>query len=124
MQGGGGGARTHPLKSRKGPPDEIVKDLKWYKTNVAVVGLTIWMHFQQFEDLKFLIFTGETCLRTSLKPLQSVQLPQLQIRRDCLDCTWESRLDFSYNFSWDAAVNIPILKISSHKPTSREIYFR
>ena len=29
----------------------------------------------------------------------------------------ESRLDFSRD------TNIPILKISSHKPTSREIYF-
>ena len=51
-RGGGGGA----AKSQKGLPDGIVKYLKWYKTNVVVVGWTIWMHFQQFEDLKFLIF--------------------------------------------------------------------
>ena len=36
----------------------IVKDVKWYKTNVVVVGLAIWMHFQQLEDLKFLFFWG------------------------------------------------------------------
>ena len=42
-QEGGGerGVRTHPPKSPKGPPDGIVKDLKWYKTNVVVVELTI-----------------------------------------------------------------------------------
>ena len=36
------GVRTSPPppKSQKGPPDGIVKDLKWYKTNVVVVGLT------------------------------------------------------------------------------------
>ena len=28
-------------KSQKDPPDEIVKDLKWYKTNVVVLGMTI-----------------------------------------------------------------------------------
>ena len=39
--GGVRGVRTHPPKSQKGPPDEIVKDLKWYKTNVVVVELTI-----------------------------------------------------------------------------------
>ena len=37
-QGRGGGLRG---ESQKGPPDGIVKDLKWYKTNVMVVGLTI-----------------------------------------------------------------------------------
>ena len=59
-QEGGGerGVRTHPPKSQKGPPDGIVKDLKWYKTNVVVVELTNSMHFQQFEDLKFLFFSG------------------------------------------------------------------
>ena len=31
-----------PPKSQKGPSDEIVKDLKWCKTNVVVVvGMTI-----------------------------------------------------------------------------------
>ena len=85
-QGGGcaGCARTPPPpKSQKGPPDEIVKYLKWCKTNV-VEGMTIWMHFQQFEDLKFLFFfSGGACPWTSLKPLQSVQLSQ--ITRDCPD---------------------------------------
>ena len=50
------GVRTHLPKSQKGPPDGIVKDLKLYKNNVVVLGLTILMHFQQFEDLKFIIF--------------------------------------------------------------------
>ena len=48
------------------------------------------MHFQQFKDLKFLIFFQVACPRTSLKPLQSVQLSQ--IRRDCPDSTRESRV--------------------------------
>ena len=51
----GAHAPPPPPKNQKGPPDGIVKDLKWYKSNVVVLGLTIWMHFQQFEDLKFLI---------------------------------------------------------------------
>ena len=37
----GGGIAHAPPKSQKGPPDGIVKHLKWYKTNVVVVGLTI-----------------------------------------------------------------------------------
>ena len=60
-QGGGGGVRgmrTHPPGAKKCPPDGIVKDLNWYKTNVVMVGLTISMHFQQFEDLKFLFCPG------------------------------------------------------------------
>ena len=36
--------------------------------------MTIWIHFQQFEDLNFLFISGGACPRTSLKPLQSVQL--------------------------------------------------
>ena len=77
-------------KSQKGPPYGFVKDLKWYKNNVVVVGLTISMHFQQFEDLKFLIFSRGACPRTSLKPMQSVQLSQ--IRQECPESTWESRI--------------------------------
>ena len=69
----------------------VVKKLKWYKINVVVVGLTIWMHFQQFEDFKFLIFYEGIRSWTSLKPLQSVQLSR-RFRRDCLDSTWESRI--------------------------------
>ena len=90
---GGKGVRSHPPppQSQKGPPDGIIKYLKWYKTNVVMLGLTIWMHFQQFEDLKFLFFSGGASPRTSLKPLQSVQLPS-QIRRDCPDSSWESRV--------------------------------
>ena len=55
------GARTPPPPPQepKGPPDEIVKNFKWYKNNVVVVGLTTAMHFQQFEDLKFPIFPRE-----------------------------------------------------------------
>ena len=57
-QGGARGvhAPPPPPRSQKGPPDGIVKDLKCYKNNVVMVELTISMHFQQFEDLKFLIF--------------------------------------------------------------------
>ena len=55
-----------------------------------MVGLTILMHFQQFEDLKFLIFSGGVCPGTPQKLLQSVQASR--IRRDRLDFTWESRI--------------------------------
>ena len=46
-RGGARGAHAHPPppKSQKGPADGIVKDLKWYKKNVVVVGLAISMHF-------------------------------------------------------------------------------
>ena len=54
-----------------------------------MVRLTISVHFQQFEDLKFLIFSGEAS-PPQKKPLQSVQASR--IRRDCLDFTWESRI--------------------------------
>ena len=53
-----------------------------------MVRLTISVHFQQFEYLKFLIFSGKTSLGTPQKSLQSVQASR--IRRDCLDFTWES----------------------------------
>ena len=65
----GGAHAPPPTKSQKGPPDGMVKNSKWYKINVVVAGLTISMHFQQFEGLKFLIFSEGTCLRASLKPL-------------------------------------------------------
>ena len=120
QDGGGGGVRgvrMHPPRSQKGPPDGIVKDLKWYKNNVVMVGLTIFMYFQQFEDLKFLFFSGGACPRTPQKPLQSVQ--PSRIRRDCPDFTRESgtptRLQSGHEYS--------NLKNSSHKPTNREIYF-
>ena len=54
------------------------------------------MHFQQFEDFKFQFFSGEACPRTSIKPLQGVQLSQN--RRDSAPILLEnpeSRLDFS-----------------------------
>ena len=54
----GGGVHTPP-RSQKGPLDRIVKDLKSEKNNVVMVGLSISMHFQQFENLKFLFFPGE-----------------------------------------------------------------
>ena len=47
-----------------------------------VVGLTISLHFQQFEDLKFLIFSGWACPRVQL----------FQIKQDCSYSTWESRI--------------------------------
>ena len=54
-KGGARGAHATP-KEPKVPPDGIVKDLKWYKNNVVMLGLKISMYFQQFEDLKFLFF--------------------------------------------------------------------
>ena len=46
--------------SQKGPPDGKVKDLKIKQNYVAMVKLTIQMHFQQFDDFKFLIFCRES----------------------------------------------------------------
>ena len=40
LRGGARGPHATP-KSQKSPPDGIVKDLKWYKTSVVVIGLTI-----------------------------------------------------------------------------------
>ena len=67
-RGGCAGCTCTCTKSQKGPPDGIVKDSKWYKNNVMMVGLTISMHFQQFEYFK------------NQEPLQNVQ--SSQIRRD------------------------------------------
>ena len=55
-----------------------------------MIRLTILMHFQQFEDLKFPIFSEGACPRILQKPLQSVQVSW--IRRDCPNFTWESRI--------------------------------
>ena len=57
---GGEGARRSP----KGLPGGIVT-----KNNVVMVGLTISMHFQQFEKLKFQIFSGGAHPRAPLKAL-------------------------------------------------------
>ena len=38
-----------------------------------MVGLTISMYFQQFENLKFLFLSGGACHRPPKNPLQSVQ---------------------------------------------------
>ena len=56
------------------------------QNNVVMVGLTISVHFQQFEDMKFLIFF----LGNPLKLLQSVQ--SSEFRRNCPDFTCESRI--------------------------------
>ena len=56
-----------PPRSQKGPPDEIVKYLRWYKNSRVMVRLTISMHFQQFKDLKFRIFSGGACPPTPPK---------------------------------------------------------
>ena len=53
-----------------------------------MVTLTISMHFQQFEDLKFLIFFQESMHQDPQKPSQGVQASR--IRWDCLNFTWES----------------------------------
>ena len=57
-----------------------------------MVGLTVAMHFQQFEDHNF-FFSSGVCPRIPLDLLQSVQ-------RDFPDP--ESRLDFS----WDTNISI------------------
>ena len=65
----------------------------------------------------FYLFSGGAWPRgpDPLKFLQSVQ--PFRIRRDCPDFTGEPRIRLK--FSWDTS--IPILKIVSHKPMSREI---
>ena len=52
--GMGGGVRG----SQKGLPDGTVngKRIKMIQNNVVMVGLTISMHFQQFEELNFIYF--------------------------------------------------------------------
>ena len=77
-----------------------------------MIGLITSVHFQQFENLKFLIFP----------PKEYAPGPPKNPSRVANDLGGllenpESRLDFSRNTS------ILILKNSSHKPTSREIYF-
>ena len=79
-----------------------------------MVGLIISVHFQQFENLKFLIFSRkEHAPGSPKKPSRVANRPELGGLLE----NPESRLDFSRNTS------ILILKNSSHKPTSREIYF-
>ena len=51
-----------------------------------MVGLIISVHFQQFENLKFLIFSGRACPRISQKPKQSSQPSRIR------QFTWESRI--------------------------------
>ena len=96
---GGGGVRggAHapppppPPKSQKGPLDGIIKDLKWYKNRRGGVGIDNLNAFPAVWRPQISNFFRGACPRTSLKPLQSVQLPS-QIRRDCPDSTWESRV--------------------------------
>ena len=47
------------------------------QNNMVMVGLTISMHFQQFEELKFLIFSGRACPRTPLNPSRVSNGPDL-----------------------------------------------
>ena len=83
-----------------------------------MVRLTISMHFQQFEDLKFRIFSGRACpLPPKKTPCRVSKRPELGGIVPILLENPESRLGFIRDTS------IPILNNSSHKPTSREIYF-
>ena len=85
-----------------------------------MVRLTISMHYQQFEDLKFIIFfSGEACPGTPQNPCRVSKRREfggIMIVSILLENP-ESRLNFSPETS------ISILDNSSHKPTSREIYF-
>ena len=82
-----------------------------------MVGSTISMYFQQFEDLKFLFFPGEHVPEPPKNPCEVSNCPELGGIVPILLENPESRLDSSRDPS------IPILKNSSHKPTSREIDF-
>ena len=76
--------------SQKGLPDGTVngKRIKMIQNNVVMVGLTISMHFQQFEELNFIYFFRGSMPLDLLKPLQRVQ--PSQFGRDCPDFTRES----------------------------------
>ena len=86
-----------------------------------MIGLTISMHFQHLKTSNLEFFLGEHAPgQTPKNRLQSVQAcarPELGGIVPILRENPESRL----NFSRDTI--IPILNNSSHKPTSREIYF-
>ena len=45
------------------------------QNNVVMVGLTFSVHFQQFEDVKFLFFCEGACPRTPQKLLQCPTVP-------------------------------------------------
>ena len=75
------------------------------------------MHFQQFEDLNFLISPGEHVPGPPKTPCKVSKRPEIGEIVPILLENPESRFDFSRDTS------IPILNSSSHKPTSREIYF-
>ena len=83
---------------------------------MVVVGLTISMHLQQFEGLKFLIFSEGTCPGPPQDPCWVSNCPDLGGIVSILLENPKSWLDFSRD-----TVSIPILKISPHKQTSREI---
>ena len=74
------------------------------------------MHFQQSEDLKFLISSGEAFPGTPQNPCRVSKRRELGGIVSIFE-NLESRLNFSRETS------IPILINSSHKPTSREVYF-
>ena len=85
-------ARRHPPPPPQEPKRSAWWDRKKFKmiqNNVVMVGLSIAVHFQQFEDLKFKFFSGGPYPRIPLKPLQSVH--PFQFRRDCPDFAWNSR---------------------------------
>ena len=85
-----------------------------------MVGLTISTHFQQFEDLKFLNFSGGACRRTpppKKNPSRVSNRPELGENVSILLENSESQLELSQDTS------IPILKNIFHKSTSREIFF-
>ena len=82
-----------------------------------MVRLTISMHFQQFEDLKFLIFSGEACPGTPKNPCRVSKRRELGGIVSILLENPESLLNFG------GETSIPIFNNNCHKPTSREIYF-
>ena len=60
-----------------------------------MVGLTISMHFQQFEDLKVQLFSRRTMLPDPPKnPCRVVHL--FRFRRDCPDFARESRIPIRF----------------------------
>ena len=108
---GGGGGGVGGAREAHATPQEPKrsawwdhKSLKIMQNNLVMVGLTISVHFQQFEDIKFIFFSEGAYPRT---PKTLAECPTVPIYAE---------------LSW-FYLRIPILKISSHKSTSREIYF-
>ena len=63
-----------------------------------MVGLTISTHFQQFEELKFLNFSGGACPRTPKNPSRVSNRPELGENVSILLGNFESQLKSGHEY--------------------------